>query len=249
MQRWKVKIAYDGTEFSGWQVQPEKRTVQREINQALARIHQGQQVNVTASGRTDAGVHAKGQIIHFDSPLQIPADRWSKALGAHLPDDIQIIESVPVSAGFHARFDAAAKEYRYFVRCGQERDVFSRHYAHHVYKQLDERAMQSALDHLVGTFDFSSFCASNTNVVDKVRTLFEARVERNADDQLVFVFRGNGFLYNMVRIITGTVLAVGTGEKDAGEMVTIRNARDRRFAGKTAPGHGLYLWDVYYKDV
>ncbi len=245
MQRYKCIVAYDGTVFAGYQVQPGKRTVQLEIEQALSKIHKGDSVRIAASGRTDAGVHARGQVVHFDSKLQIPGERFKKALNAMLPRDISILDASPVDMDFHARFTSVRKEYRYRISLSEERDPFLRDYAYHYPYPLNLEAMKEAAQYLKGTHDFTSFCSAKTEVVDKVRTVEEI-IFNTSDDELVIQFIGNGFLYNMVRIMTGTLLEVGSGKKAPAEMETILAARDRIQAGKTAPGHGLYLWKVDY---
>lgn len=245
MQRLKCTICYDGTLFSGYQVQPNKRTVQSEVEAALKRLHKGNDIKVTASGRTDAGVHAKGQVIHFDSPLLIPEDRWVKALEALLPDDIVVRKAEKAEADFHARFDAIGKEYRYFVRLGQEKDPFTRHYQFHLTYPLNIERMREAASCLIGTHDFTSFCSAKSEVVDRVRTIKEIEVIEEGE-LLVFRFSGNGFLYNMVRILTGTLLEVGRGLRNPNEIPQILKQKDRQLAGKTAPAHGLYLWEVFY---
>jgi len=245
MQRYKCTISYDGTLFSGYQVQPGKRTVQSEIEAALKKLHKGNDVKITASGRTDAGVHAKGQVIHFDSPLIIPEESWVKALHAHLPDDIVIRKAEKAEPGFHARFDAIGKEYRYVVRLSQERDPFTRHYQFHFTYPLNVEWMREAASCLIGTHDFTSFCSAKSEVIDRVRTISEIDLIEE-DERLVFRFCGNGFLYNMVRILTGTLLEVGRGLRAPEEMTYILQQKDRKLAGKTAPAHGLYLWEVFY---
>ncbi|WP_059174151.1 tRNA pseudouridine(38-40) synthase TruA [Bacillus sp. FJAT-27445] len=247
MQRYKCIVSYDGTGFAGYQVQPGKRTVQGEIEAALAKIHKGEEVKVTASGRTDSGVHAKGQVIHFDSPLPIPTDRWPVALNSLLGGEIVILSVKKVSQGFHARFDAAAKEYRYVLYLGRHKNPFKRNYASHYPYPLDIGKMEEAARHLCGTHDFTSFCASNTEVVDKVRTINEISFKKE-DDCLVLVFKGNGFLYNMVRILTGTLIEVGSGAREPEGIPGLIEARDRTLSGKTAPANGLYLWKVLYED-
>ncbi|RHW33932.1 tRNA pseudouridine(38-40) synthase TruA [Neobacillus notoginsengisoli] len=247
MQRYKCILSYDGKGFAGYQVQPGKRTVQGELEAALAKLHKGTAVNVTASGRTDSGVHAKGQVIHFDSPLSIPVDRWPVALNSMISGEISILTVEKADPGFHARFDAVGKEYRYLLYFGKHRDPFKRNYAFHFPYSLDLKAMEDAAGHLSGTHDFSSFCASGTEVIDKVRTIEEISFAKK-EDGLVLTFKGNGFLYNMVRILTGTLLEVGRGERHSGDMPALLEARDRKLAGKTAPAHGLYLWEVFYGD-
>ncbi len=245
LQRYKCTLAYDGTGFAGYQVQPGKRTVQLEVEEALSKIHKGQAIRIAASGRTDAGVHARGQVVHFDSALGIPAERWKKALNAMLPDDISILDVIPVDTAFHARFNSIRKEYRYRISLKEERDPFLRHYAYHYPYRLDLEAMKEAAQLLTGTHDFTSFCSAKTEVIDRVRTVEEIIFNTN-DDELVIQFIGDGFLYNMVRILTGTLLEVGSGRRDPAEMEKILAAKDRVQAGKTAPGHGLYLWKVDY---
>ncbi len=247
MPRYKCIIAYDGTAFAGYQVQPEKRTVQSELEAALGKMHKGEKVKVTASGRTDAGVHAKGQAIHFNSPNVFPAENWQKALNALLPSDIVILDVKQVSDTFHARFDPVGKEYRYVITRVPWRDPFKRNYAYHYPYPLDVEAMREAVSYLVGTHDFTSFCATNTNVVDKVRTIHKIELVEDGAS-LMFRFVGTGFLYNMVRILVGTLLEVGSGKRKSCDMQHILAKQDRQAAGKTAPGHGLYLWEVYYPE-
>lgn len=245
MPRYKCIISYDGAAFAGYQVQPEKRTIQREVEVALEKMHKGQQVKVMASGRTDAGVHAKGQVIHFDSSNEFPAANWQKGLNALLPDDIVVLDIQQVPATFHARFDPIGKEYRYLIARGSLRDPFKQHYAYHYPYRLDIELMREAATYLVGRHDFTSFCAANTSVVDKVRTIHEIDIVEE-DDLLTFRFVGTGFLYNMIRILVGTLLEVGGGKREASATGDIIAKQDRQFAGKTVPGQGLYLWEVFY---
>ncbi len=245
MQRYKCIISYDGTGFSGYQVQPNKRTVQSELEAVLAKMHKGQHVKVSGSGRTDAGVHAKGQVIHFDSPLSIPAEKWGVALNSLLPADISVLSVEKTSPSFHARYDAVGKEYRYFLHISQVRDPFLRNYAYQYPYALNLEAMKEASSYFLGTHDFTSFCSAKSEVADKVRTIKTIEIKLEGD-LVVFRFVGNGFLYNMVRILVGTLLEVGSGERlPAGNPGDVKK-KDRRFAGKTAPAHGLYLWKVYY---
>ncbi|MCL6617353.1 MAG: tRNA pseudouridine(38-40) synthase TruA [Anoxybacillus ayderensis] len=246
MRRIKCTIAYDGTHFAGYQIQQQKRTVQGELEHALSIIHKGQFVRVYASGRTDATVHAYGQVIHFDTPLAIPDEKWPKALNALLPDDVIVKEASEVPSSFHARFSVKKKEYRYRVWIG-EKNVFLRHYVYYYPYKLHVMAMNEALRYVIGTHDFTSFCSAKTEIDDKVRTIYEAEVIQEGEE-LIFRLVGNGFLYNMVRIIVGTVLEVGRGERRAEEMKTILQQKNRSAAGKTAPGHGLYLWHVSYDN-
>lgn len=246
MVRYKCQVTYDGTAFHGYQVQPNKRTVQSELEAALLKLHKGCEVKVTASGRTDAGVHAKGQVIHFDSDLNIPLPKWQLALNAALPGEIAILSVKEVDHQFHARFDAVGKEYRYFVDTRKIRDPFQRNYSYHFPYQLDLRRMKEACVHFIGEYDFTSFCSAKTEVVDRIRTIYELDISVEGE-QLMFRFRGNGFLYNMVRIMVGTLLQVGNGDIEPDSIPEILAKRDRIFAGKTAPPQGLYLWEVFYE--
>lgn len=245
MQRIKCKISYDGTNFSGYQIQPNKRTVQGELERALQKLHKGVDIKVYGSGRTDAGVHARGQVIHFDSPFTIPDERWGVAINSLLPDDISVTCVEKVALTFHARFDVTGKEYRYFVYIGKGRDPFRRNFAYHYPYKLNLSSIKVATEYLVGTHDFTSFCSAKTEVEDRVRNLREitCKVE---EDMVTFRFVGNGFLYNMVRILVGTLLQVGSGDIEPDAIPAILAKKDRTFAGKTAPPQGLYLWEVTY---
>ena len=171
MQRYKCTISYDGTLFSGYQVQPNKRTVQLEVEGALKKLHKGNEVKITASGRTDAGVHAKGQVIHYDSPLVITDEKWVKALQAVLPDDIVVIKVEKVDLTFHARYHPKGKEYRYFIRRSTVKDPFTRNYQFQYGYLLDVDKMREGALYLLGSHDFTSFCSAKTEVVDRVRTI------------------------------------------------------------------------------
>lgn len=245
MQRYKCVISYDGSGFSGYQVQPNKRTVQSELEAMLAKMHKGASAKVVGSGRTDAGVHAKGQVIHFDSPLAISEQKWEIAMNSMLPEDISVLSVLKVDASFHARFDAVGKEYRYMLHLSPRRDPFLRKFACHYPYGLNVDSMREASKFFLGTHDFTSFCSAKTEVEDKIRTI-EAIDFISGDDLLTLRFVGNGFLYNMVRILVGTLLAVGSGDFSPEDIPAILEKKDRRFAGKTAPAQGLYLWKVFY---
>lgn len=247
MKRYKCTISYDGACFYGYQIQPSARTVQGELEAALKKLHKGIPIRVTASGRTDTKVHAKGQVIHFDSPLKIPVDKWPIAFNRMLPDDIAILQVDEVSTDFHARFAAIRKEYRYVVRLNKEKDPFTRFYQYHYPFELDVSLMKEASGFLVGTHDYTSFCSAKTEVEDKVRTVHEITMIEQ-ENRLIFRFVGTGFLYNMVRILVGTLLEVGSGKRTPESMQSVLEARDRDAAGKTAPPHGLYLWKVFYDE-
>ncbi|MGE7998156.1 tRNA pseudouridine(38-40) synthase TruA [Lysinibacillus sp. NPDC093190] len=246
MRRLKAIISYDGTQFSGYQVQPGERTVQAELERVLAIMHKGEKIKVTASGRTDARVHATGQTLHFDSPLAIPVDKYMKALNVQLPRDIRVMSIEEVAADFHARYSVTGKRYRYIWSCEPVQSPFRRQYTVETNGvKPNVEAMQEAAKAIIGTHDFSCFCAANTSVKDKVRTVTSLQFEWYGEE-LHMVIEGNGFLYNMVRIIAGTLWEVGIGRRDIENVELVVQSMNRDKAGKTAPPHGLYLEKVFY---
>lgn len=246
MRRLKATISYDGTHFSGYQVQPGERTVQLELEKVLSKMHKGEMVRVTASGRTDSKVHATGQVIHFDTNLTIPIDRYQRALNVQLPSDIRVLQVEEVPTDFHARFSVKGKRYRYIWSFKAVQSPFRRYYSVDTKGvKPDVEKMQEAAGFIIGTHDFSCFCAANTSVVDKVRTVYSLNFELHGEE-LHMVIEGNGFLYNMVRIIAGTLWEVGTGKREANNLNDVISSKDRGMAGKTAPPHGLYLEAVNY---
>lgn len=248
MRRLKATISYDGTDFAGYQVQPGKRTVQLEIEKVLAVMHKGQTVKIVASGRTDARVHASGQTIHFDTHLAIPCDKFMKALNVQLPRDIRVHGVEEVAPDFHARYGVSGKRYRYIWDTSAVQSPFRRHYAVETNGvKPDVDTMLQAAQHILGEHNFSCFCAANTSVVDKVRTVHRLDFEWHGDE-LHMVIEGNGFLYNMVRIIAGTLWGVGTGKYNPSDVAQMIASEDRQNAGKTAPPHGLYLERVFYPE-
>ncbi|KZN96932.1 MAG: tRNA pseudouridine(38-40) synthase TruA [Bacillaceae bacterium] len=245
--RIKCTVSYDGSGFSGYQRQPGLRTVQGEIEEALMKIHKGERIKITASGRTDVGVHAVGQVFHFDTSLKIPMEKWPIALNTLLPQDISIQNAELADQDFHARFSAKKKEYRYRLYRSFQRDVFRRHYAYHFPNPLNIETIRTASRFIIGTHDFTSFCSSKTETENKVRTIYEADIWEEGDE-ITFRFVGSGFLYNMVRILVGTLIEVGEGKRKPEEIKQIIAAKDRSRAGKTVSGCGLYLWKVYYDN-
>lgn len=244
MKRLKCIVAYDGTDYSGFQVQPDEMTIQGEIETAIQRVT-GETIQIVGSGRTDAGVHAQGQVFHFDTASSIPPEKWRFVLNNQLPDAIVIRSVAAAEPDFHARFDAKVKEYRYCIDNAHVPDLFRHRYADHIRYPLDLAAMQQASNFLIGEHDFTSFCSAKAFVENKVRTLYDVRVEREGNFIWV-ICRGNGFLYNMVRIIAGTLVQVGQGKRSPEDIKAILQARDRERAGKTAPAKGLTMWQVGY---
>ncbi len=245
MTRYKAIIAYDGTNFNGFQKQPNGRTVQEEIEKTLTKMANGKEITVFGSGRTDAGVHAMGQVIHFDYPEERPLERMRFALDTQSPEDIAVKEVAIVSEYFHARY--LVKE-KFRVDIGKPRSPFRRHYASYFPYPIDVEKIQRALPDLLGTHDFTSFCASGSSIEDKVRTIYEAKMEVNeTGDELLFTFRGNGFLYKMIRILVGTLLKIGNGRLAEDSIPEIIAKKDRNAAGPTAHPEGLYLYEVKYE--
>ena len=248
MTRYKAIIAYDGTNFNGFQKQPNGRTVQEEIEKTLTKMANGKEITVFGSGRTDAGVHAMGQVIHFDYPEERPLERMRFALDTQSPEDIAVKEVAIVSEYFHARYLVKEKTYQFRVDIGKPRSPFRHHYASYLPYPIDVEKIQRALPDLLGTHDFTSFCASGSSIEDKVRTIYEAKMEVNeTGDELLFTFRGNGFLYKMIRILVGTLLKIGNGRLAEDSIPEIIAKKDRNAAGPTAHPEGLYLYEVKYE--
>ena len=246
MKRIVLTLSYDGTDFCGWQVQPEKRTVQGTLERALSGLT-GETVSVTGSGRTDSGVHAAAQVAHFDTRSAIPPERFAPALNAVLPADVSVLSSREGEEGFHARFSAKEKTYRYAAYLSPVELPLKNRYAVRVDPRTDVSRMAEAAEYLVGTHDFSCFLASNSSVKNTVRTVYESRVFRRGED-VFFVIRGNGFLYHMIRIIVGTLLVIGNGRRAPEDIRTMLAAKDRTTAGPTVPAHGLCLCALHYDE-
>ncbi|WP_204122906.1 tRNA pseudouridine(38-40) synthase TruA [Lacticaseibacillus mingshuiensis] len=247
MTHYKLTLAYDGTHFAGYQVQPNQRTVQGVLQKALAKMAKVDHFHIDGSGRTDSGVHALGQVVSFDYPGNIPVEAMLRAMNSLMPLDVEIFKAEIVPATFHARYSATGKRYMYRVQRGRYTDPFKRLYTGHFPYKLDLNRVRVALDDLVGTHDFSSFAASGGVITDKVRTIYEATVREDvAANEVVFEFYGNGFLYNMVRILVATLLEIGTGRRDVHDFLRLFEVKDRQQARGTAPASGLYLKEVYY---
>jgi tRNA pseudouridine38-40 synthase len=250
----RFTISYDGTRYSGFQTQPRGNTVQDMLEHAIALLT-GEKVKVISSGRTDAGVHARGQVINFTTSSTIPVERWCLALNTRLPNDIVVLTAEEVPFTFHSRKSAKRKTYCYNIRMSRFPNVFRRNYEFHHYTPLHVEAMREALECLVGEHDFTSFCTVRTDKDVRVRTIYEARIvaetDELSDDQkmgsLRVIITGSGFLYNMVRIIVGTLFQIGEGKRASSDMQRILQARDRSQAGPTAEAIGLTLWKVEYE--
>ncbi|WP_262315135.1 tRNA pseudouridine(38-40) synthase TruA [Lacticaseibacillus parakribbianus] len=249
MTHYKLTLAYDGTKFAGYQVQPRQRTVQGVLQKALGKMAKCESIHVDGSGRTDSGVHALGQVVSFDFPGNIPARSMLLAMNSLMPLDIEILKAEIVPSAFHARYSAIGKRYLYRVARGRFTDPFNRLYTGHYPYPLDLDLIRAALPDVVGTHDFTSFAASGGVIVDKVRTIYEATVREDvARNEIVFEFYGNGFLYNMVRILVATLLEIGNGRRPVHDFLRLYEVLDRQQARGTAPASGLYLKEVYYPE-
>lgn len=249
MPRYKAIIAYDGTHFCGFQTQPSGRTVQAELEKTLQKLNSGEPVIVNGSGRTDAGVHAKGQVIHFNLSSTRDLEKLRFAFDTQTPEDIAVRSVEQVADDFHARYQVSEKTYQFRLDVGKPRSPFKRYYAAHFPYELDLGKMQQAAELLLGTHDFSGFCASGSSVEDKVRTIYEAKIEAVPNEnELLFTFRGNGFLYKMVRIMVGTLIKISNDRMPVEQITEILTSGNRNLAGPTAHPEGLYLVSVKYEE-
>ncbi|QBO35969.1 tRNA pseudouridine(38-40) synthase TruA [Periweissella cryptocerci] len=250
MQRYKVTIAYDGTKFAGFQRQPDQRTVESVLTTAvnkMAKTLDGT-IKVYGSGRTDAGVHAMGQVVHFDLPFNIPAEGVRRGLNSMFPLDLVAIEVETVDAEFHSRFTNVGKQYRYKISRKDFIDPFKRFYTYNFKFNLDLALIKAAMPDLIGMHDFSSFVASGNQSKDFVREIFDVQLEEHPElDEIHFIFRGKGFLYNQVRIMTAVLLEIGSGRRPVHDILRLYEVKDRLQAPLTAPAHGLYLEKVFYE--
>lgn len=248
MRFFKLTIAYDGSAYAGWQWQPNLPTVQGELEAVLLKIT-GEKIRAIASGRTDSGVHALGQVVSFKSETKLAPEVLYKAFNGHLPPDIVVLTVNEAPPGFHAIRDAVGKRYRYVIQDGPLRDIFARHHAWQLRQRLDEAAMSRAAEALVGTHDFTSFETAGSPRLTSVRTVRDIFVERlliDLSERVVIEVEADGFLYNMVRNIVGTLVEVGRGRRPESWPGEVLTACDRRLAGMAAPPQGLFLVRVDY---
>ena len=254
MKRYKLIVAYDGTNYCGWQVQPEAITIEGVLNETLSKVLK-EKIQVIGASRTDAGVHAYGNVAVFDSETPIPGDKLMFALNPYLPEDVRIVDSCQVPDDFHPRYCDTRKTYEYHIQNGKVLFPTQRLYSHWVTKPLDVEAMNRAGQYLVGTHDFKSFCSAKTQVQTTVRTVCDVHVEEvpassgeNVDNRREIIIRveGEGFLYNMVRIISGTLIKVGLHSYPPEYVKTVLESCDRTLAGETVPAKGLFLKKIEY---
>ena len=245
MKRIKLTVAYDGTGYCGWQLQPNGVTIEEVLNRTLSELLK-EPVAVIGASRTDSGVHALGNVAVFDTENRIPGEKICYAVNQKLPEDIRVLEADLAPERFHSRLSASSKTYGYYVETGDKKNVFERKYVYGFGKKLDLEAMRRAAGFLIGEHDFKSFCANRRMKKSTVRRIDEIKIVEHGT-KIELLYTGNGFLYNMVRILTGTLLEIGSGMRKPEEMKVILEAKNRDMAGRTAPPEGLFLLHVAYE--
>jgi len=245
MRNIKLTIEYDGKSFNGWQKQPNKLNIQGEIEQVISSITGEEKIELNASGRTDAGVHALGQVANFKTNSNIPIEKIAIAINSRLKKSIVIKKAEEVDDRFHSRYNCKRKTYRYIINNSNNGTAIYRNLEYYVPQKLDVLKMQEAVKYFEGEHDFKGFKASGTSSKSSVRIIYDAKVKQE-NDKVYIELTGNGFLYNMVRIIAGTLVDVGLGKTNVEDMGEILSSKDRSRAGKTLPPQGLYLVKVEY---
>ena len=246
MKNIKLIIEYDGKDFNGWQKQPNKLNIQGTIEEAIKKIT-GEEVELNASGRTDAGVHSLGQVANFKTNYELPIEKWPLALNANLKKSIVIKDAKEVDERFHSRLSCKRKTYRYVINNSKFGTAIYRNLETHIPQKLDIEKMQEAIKYFEGEHDFKAFKASGTSGKSSVRTIYSGNVIEMPNERIYIELTGNGFLYNMVRIISGTLVEVGLGKIKPYEIPQIIESKNRENAGKTLPPQGLYLLSVEYE--
>lgn len=247
MQRYLIIFSYDGSDFAGYQIQPDLRTIQAELERALKKINNNQDTVIHSSGRTDKGVHANFQTAHFDLSVKITESKLKRALNSNMPNDIHVIRAMKVDKNFHARYLVKSKEYIYKINLG-EYNPTKRNYVYQCGHSLNIKQMKKAIKYFIGTHDFRSFVSENKDKKNCIRTIYDAKIRRDKKDknQYEFYFKGTGFLKYQVRNMVGLLIRVGEGKIHPKKVVDILKSCDRTKAGKTAPSEGLYLNKVNY---
>lgn len=246
MRNIKLIIEYNGKNYKGWQKQPTEISIQEVIEKAIFKITR-EEVKLNGSGRTDRGVHALGQVASFYTNSRIEGSKFKNALNSVLPKDIAIRESEEVDKDFHARYSAKGKTYKYIIYNDKTRSPIHSEFSYHVPYDLDMNKFIQNTKKLIGTFDFTSFTSKGTSIENKVRTIYDIEIDQK-DNLIEITYTGNGFLYNMIRIMTGTIVDISRG-KINNDILDILKAKDRNKAGTTAPPQGLYLVKVYYEEI
>ncbi len=246
MRNIKLTIEYDGKDFNGWQKQPNKLNIQGEIERAIQEITKEEKIELNASGRTDAGVHALGQVANFKTNSKMPVEKFPIAINTKVKKSIVIKNAEEVPERFHSRYNCKQKTYRYIINNSEYGSAIYRNQEYHVPIKLDIEEMKKAVKFFEGEHDFKGFKASGTSSKNSVRKIFKTKVELHDDSRIYIELTGSGFLYNMVRIISGTLVDVGLGKIKAEDIPEIILSGDRQMAGKTLPPQGLYLLKVEY---
>lgn len=244
MRNIRIIIEFDGSNFCGWQKQPKGRTVQQTVEKAINKAT-NEQIEINGSSRTDAGVHAKGMVANFFTNSTIPADKFREAINARLPEDVSIIKSEEVDENFHARYSSKGKTYSYTIINRYERLSLGHQYLYHYRYKLDMEKMNEACTYFVGKHDFSAFMSPGSSIKTTVRTIHDIHIQKNGDKIIIYV-TGDGFLYNMVRIIVGTLLKIGNGKLEPEDIPQIIEEKNRKRAGMCVPPNGLVLEKVFY---
>lgn len=247
MRNIKLTIMYDGKDFNGWQKQPNKLNIQGTIEKVISEMT-GEEIELNASGRTDAGVHSFGQVANFKTNSKIPIDKFPIAINSKIKKSIVITNAEEVEERFHSRYNCKKKTYRYIIDNSEFPTPMYRYLEYHIPNKLNIEAMKEAAKFFEGEHDFKAFKSSGTSSKSSVRTIYKAEIKKTENNRIYIELTGNGFLYNMVRIISGTLVEVGLGKIKPEEIKTIIESKDRQKAGKTLPAHGLYLMNVNYSN-
>lgn len=244
MRNIRIILEYDGTNYHGWQYQKNALTIQEVVKKAIEKIT-AEKINLIGASRTDTGVHAYYQVANFKSKTKIPAEKIPYAINSLLPRDITVVEAKDVEQDFHSRYSSKGKRYRYVILNRKFSSPIMRNYCWHINYKLDIEKMKEAADFLIGTHDFSAFKASGSNVKNPIRTVKETTLNKNKDI-ITFEIEADGFLYNMVRIIVGTLVDIGCHKIEPYMIKNILESKNRNLAGKTSPPQGLYLLKIFY---
>lgn len=248
MRRIRIVVAYDGTNYCGWQIQPNGITIEEILNRQISKVT-GEDIRIIGASRTDSGVHALGNVAVFDTKSRIPGDRFAYALNQKMPEDIVIVKSEEVSLDWHPRYqDEISKTYEYHIYNAKVRNPLKSRYSTFVSFDLDVEKMREGAKYILGEHDFASFCNVRTNTKDTVRTVHEIEIVENPEREIIIRVTGNGFLYNMVRIIAGTLIRVGRGFYEPEKIRDILEAKEHTSEGITAPPNGLVLVSIDYPE-
>lgn len=247
--RYLIKFSYDGSNYKGYQIQPDHRTIQEELETALKKVNNNIHRSIHSTGRTDKGVHAKEQYAHFDLDITITTHKLKRALNSNLPDDIHIIEAYEVNDNYHARYQVSEKEYNYYINLGEYNPI-ERNYVFQYNYKLNIENIRKAITYFIGTHDFRAFATDSKNKENCVRTISYAAIEQDKEDnkKYIFIFKGNGFLRYQVRNMVGILIKVGEGKIEPKIVKTILESKNRNKLGATAPAEGLYLKKVTFKN-